>query len=74
MNYTVVIALLITLIVSYLYILFCYVILSYSYIDIATTLAIPVNLGHANKVFKKNKQKTPHVLFGCSPQICVFKC
>ncbi len=29
----------------------------YSYIDIIATLAIPVNYGHANKVFVKRKQK-----------------
>ena len=33
--------------------------LPHLYLDSITTLAIPVNLGHANKVFKKNNKKKP---------------
>ncbi len=54
MNYTVVITLLITLIFPYIH---CFVMLWYSYIDIIATLAIPVNYGHANKVFIKKTKK-----------------
>ncbi len=53
MNYTVVITLLITIIFSYFH---CFVMLWYSYIDRIATLAIPVNYGHANKVFVKKKE------------------
>ena len=55
------ITLLTTLIFPYIY---CLVILCYSYIDrIIATLAIPVNYGHANKVFVKSKSITSLSLF-----------